>query len=149
MDHVAIMKKAWGLLPKILSGEKTIESRWYTTKRAPWGKIQAGDTVYFKDAGEPVSAIARVGRVVTFIHLSPEKVRRILEAYGNEDGIEKNQIPEFFELFKDKKYCLLIFLEDPREIPPFEIDKSGFGLLSAWLTVDSIEQIKIKDPARA
>ena len=25
MDHVAIMQKSWGLLPKILSGEKTIE----------------------------------------------------------------------------------------------------------------------------
>lgn len=148
MDHVAIMKKSWGLLPKILSGEKTIESRWYLTRRAPWGQIQAGDTVYFKDAGEPVSVVARVKRAIALTHLSPEKVSRILGAYGDEDGIEKSRIPEFFKLFKDKKYCLLIFLENPREISPFEIDKSGFGLMSAWLTVDSVEQIKIKELAR-
>lgn len=33
MEHVAIMKKSWGLTRKILSGEKTIESRWYRFRR--------------------------------------------------------------------------------------------------------------------
>lgn len=148
MDHIAIMKKSWKLLPKILSGEKTIESRWYQTKRAPWGRIQAGETIYFKDAGDWVSAKAQVKKVVAFTHLNPEKITRILEAYGKEDGIEKNKVPEFFELFKDKKYCLLIFLENPEKIEPFEIDKSGFGMMSAWLTVENIEQIKVKELAR-
>ena len=54
MDHVAIMNKSWGLIPKILSGSKTIESRWYKTKRTPWDKIAKGDTVYFKNSGEQV-----------------------------------------------------------------------------------------------
>jgi len=148
MDHIAIMKKSWKLLPKILSGEKTIESRWYQTKRAPWGKIQSGDRIYFKDAGNWVSAKAQVKKVVSFTHLNPEKVSRILEAYGSEDGIEKEKMPEFFESFKDKKYCLLIFLENPEKIEPFEIDKSGFGMMSAWLTVENIEQIKVKELAR-
>ncbi|MFH0912244.1 MAG: ASCH domain-containing protein [Patescibacteria group bacterium] len=139
------MKKSWKLLPKILSGEKTIESRWYATKRAPWGKIQAGETIYFKDAGDWVSAKAQVKKVVTFTHLTQEKVKRILEAYGSEDGISKDAVPKFFELFKDKKYCLLIFLENPEKIPPFDIDKSGFGLMSAWLTMDNIDQVKVKE----
>lgn len=52
MHHVAIMKPSWKLIPKILSGEKTIESRWYQTRRAPWNGIAAGDVVYFKDSGE-------------------------------------------------------------------------------------------------
>lgn len=51
MHHIAIMNGPWNLIPKILSGEKTIESRWYRTRRAPWGGIRAGDTVYFKDSG--------------------------------------------------------------------------------------------------
>ncbi|MEI7477466.1 MAG: hypothetical protein WCJ81_02865 [bacterium] len=41
MDHVAIMKKSRKLIPKIVSGEKTIESRWYQTKRAPWNTVHA------------------------------------------------------------------------------------------------------------
>ena len=60
------MKKSWGLIGKIISGEKKIESRWYKSKRSPWGKIEKGDTVYFKDSGEPVSIKAKVKKVISF-----------------------------------------------------------------------------------
>lgn len=142
MDHVAIMKKSWGFTPKILSGQKKIESRWYKTKHSPWGKINKGDTVYFKDSGDPVSIKAEVIKVLSFSDLTPEKVKQILNEYGKDDGIEKNKIPSFVDLFKDKKYCLLIFLKNPQKIKPFEINKTGFGMMSAWLTVDDIGKIK-------
>lgn len=87
------MKKSWGLLPKILSGEKTIESRWYQTKRPPWGKISAGDTVYFKNSGEPVTVKSQISQVLTFENLTPDKIKNILEEYGKEDGIEPEKIP--------------------------------------------------------
>ena len=35
MQHVAIMKKSWGLTDKILSGQKKIESRWYLSSFCP------------------------------------------------------------------------------------------------------------------
>ena len=54
MDHVAIMKKSWGLTQKILTKQKKIESRWYKSKYSPWGKIEKNDFVYFKDSGEPI-----------------------------------------------------------------------------------------------
>ena len=142
MDHVAIMKKSWGLTQKILSGQKKIESRWYKSKCAPWGKIGKGDTVYFKDSGEPVSIKAKVEKVVSFSDLTTEKVRQILDEYGNDDGIGKDKIKEFFELFKNKNYCLLIFLKNPKQIDPFEIDKTGFGMMSAWLSVGNIDKIR-------
>lgn len=65
MDHVAIMKKSWGLTQKILSGQKKIESRWYKSKHSPWGKIEKGDIVYFKDSGEPISIKTGVEKVMT------------------------------------------------------------------------------------
>src|SRR3972149_2883842 len=105
MDHVAIMKKSWGLTQKILSGEKKIESRWYKSKYRPWGKIKKGDIIYFKDSGEPVLMRAMVEKVISFSDLTPKKVRLILDKYGSIDGIEKNKIPKFFELFEDKNYC--------------------------------------------
>ncbi|TRZ55516.1 hypothetical protein D4Q76_00300 [archaeon] len=55
VEHIAIMKKSWNLTQKILSGKKKIESRWHNSKRAPFGRIIAGETVYFKDSREPVS----------------------------------------------------------------------------------------------
>ena len=143
MEHVAIMKKSWGLLPKILDRRKKIESRWYKYKHCPWGKIFAGDVVYFKNSGEPIYAMADIEKVISFSELTPVKVRQILEKYGKMDGIEKKKIQQFFKLFRDKKYCLLIFLKNPREIMPFEINKKGFGMMSAWVTLEDINKIMI------
>ena len=143
MDHVAIMEKSWGLTQKILSGQKKIESRWYKTKHSPWGKIEKGDVVYFKNSGEPVSIKTEVEKVILFSDLTPEKVKQILDEYGGDDGIEKNKIEEFFELFKNKNYCLLIFLKNPERVEPFEINKAGFGMMSAWQTTENIDRIKV------
>jgi len=142
MDHLAIMKKSWGLTDKILNGQKKIESRWYLTRRAPWDKIKAGEIIYFKDSGEPVTIKARVAKVMQFTNLTPKKVKEILNKYGRDDGIEKEKAPEFFTRFKNKKYCLLIFLKNPIKIKPFEIDKTGFGAMAAWITVDDVSKIK-------
>ncbi len=142
MEHLAIMKKSWGLTKKILDGRKKIESRWYSVKYRPWDCIKEGETVYFKDSGEPARIKAEVGKVMQFADLTPEKVGEILDEYGKDDGIEQKKIPEFFERFKDKKYCMLIFLKNPTEISPFEIDKTGFGAMSAWITINDISKIK-------
>ena len=142
MEHLAIMKKSWGLTKKILSGQKKIESRWYKAKVAPWNKIKVGETVYFKDSGEPVSVKANVKKVLQFSSLTPGKVAELLEIYGTDDGIEKESIPKFYDRFKDKSYCLLVFLENPEKIEPFEIDKKGFGMMSAWICLENINQIR-------
>lgn len=142
MHHIAIMRKSWKLTHKILNGEKRIESRWYVNKSAPWDRIKAGETVYFKDSGEPVAIKAEVGRVLQFSGLTPEKVREILDKYGGADGINVGDINAFYERFKDKRYCMLIFLKNPQKIEPFNISKKGFGLMAAWLCVDNIDSIK-------
>lgn len=139
---MAIMKKSWGLTEKILTGEKNIESRWYQTKHIPWDKIKALDEVYFKNSGEPVTIKANVEKVLQFSNLTSAKVKEILEQYGKDDGIEKEKIQDFFEIFKDKKYCILIFLKNPEKIKPFEINKKGFGAMAAWITVDALAQIQ-------
>lgn len=142
MEHIAIMRKSWGLTPKILAGQKKIESRWYKTRYPPWGRIKAGERVYFKDSGEPVTLKAEVEKVVQFSDLTPGKVREILDRYGRADGIGIDKIPKFFEIFKYKRYCMLIFLKNPQKIEPFEIDKSGFGAQCAWISVDDVNEIK-------
>lgn len=142
MDHVAIMKKSWGLLPKILNGKKKIESRWYSLKAAPWGRIKNGDAIYFKNSGEPITVKARVGRIIGHSGLTPEKVRQILHDYGQDDGIEAKDVPQFYNRFKDKRYCLLIFLKNPQKIKPFSINKQGFGAMAAWICVGDISEIK-------
>lgn len=142
MQHVAIMRKSWGMTSKILSGEKTIESRWYKFKHCPWDKIKKGDTVYFKDSGEQVALKAEVSRVLQFNNLTSEKIKNILKKYHKADGIINEDVQKYFEMFKNKKYCLLIFLESVKKVQPFQINKKGFGAMAAWISVDDINKIK-------
>ena len=143
MNHLAIMRKSWGLLPKILTGEKVIESRWYKNKYAPYDKIKEGDVVYFKNSGEPVSVKAGVSNVLQFSNLKPEKVKEILDKYGTLDGIGEDEINKYYQMFENKNYCLLVFLKEPESITPFEISKKGFGAMSAWITIEDINSLKI------
>lgn len=149
MEHLAIMKKSWGLTRKILTGEKTIESRWYKVRYPPWDRINPGEVVYFKDTGEPVRIRAEVERVMKFSGLTPRAVRDILDKYGREDGLGTDDIPGYLEIFKGKRYCMLIFLKNPREVEPFDIDKTGYGAMSAWITVDDINRIRKTNPREA
>lgn len=143
MDHVAIMKKEWHLTEKILSGEKKIESRWYMAKYRPWNKIKENDVVYFKNSGEPITIKSEVKKVLQFEDLSPQKVSEILNKYYHDDGIDDKNFDKFYKLFKNKKYCILIFLKNIAKIKPFDINKSGFGAMSAWITVNNINAIKL------
>ena len=143
MDHVAIMNKKWRLIEKILSGEKTIESRWYKARFAPWGRIKSGDTVYFKNSGEKVIAKASVKKVLQFDNLTLAKVKRIIKEYGKGICLQNKNVSEWVA---GKKYCILIFLEKPQRLArPFAINKSGFGNAAAWLCTDEIERIRLNE----
>ena len=143
MDHVAIMKKSWGMIPRILSKEKTIESRWYKKRNTPWGKIKKGDTIYFKDSGRPVTVSAKVTEVKDFDDLTPKKVREILLKYYGVLGLSDRGIPDFYDLVKDKKYCILIFLKNVKKLEKsFNIKKTGFGVMASWICIEDIEKIK-------
>ena len=143
MQHIAIMRKSWRLLPKILTGEKKIESRWYNNRYSPWDKIKKGDVVYFKNSGEPITIKAEIDKVIQYENLTRIKVKEILNEYGRKDGLGINDIPKFYKLFKNKKYCILVFLKNPKSIKPFDIVKTGFGMMSAWLCVDNVNRIKL------
>ncbi len=141
MEHIAIMRKSWGLTNKILTGQKTIESRWYKSKYPPWNRIKPGETIYFKDSGNPVTIRTEAARIVQYSSLTPKKVWDILNENGIADGIDIKDLPKFYEWCKNKKYCMLIFLRNPKKIKPFNIDKTGFGIISAWISIGNVNKI--------
>ena len=142
MQHVAIMKRSWGFIEKILSGEKKIESRWYKLKRSPWDKIKKGEIVYFKNSGEQVALKTRVREVMQFNNLDSKKVKNILDKFGKDIGIDQTRQLDFTKYLKVKKYCILIFLKNVQKVEPFEIDKKGFGAMTAWISMENINMIK-------
>ena len=143
MDHLAIMKSSWKLIPKILSGEKTIESRWYKARFSPWNRIEVGDNIYFKDSGKPITATARVENILQFEHPRKKELLDLLETYAGNPGICLNGTPQtLLPWAKTRPYIILLFLKNPRAITPFEINKTGFGNACAWMTVETIDSIK-------
>lgn len=140
MEHLAILSKQSRLLAKILSGEKTVESRWYKFKKTPYENIAVNDVVYFKESGEPVTAKTTVSKVLFFDNLNEEKIKDILKEYGARLGVSLS----YLKKVKDRNFCTLIFLEQLERIEPFEVNKKGFGLMAAWITTDKIEKISRK-----
>jgi len=139
MDHLAILDKKRNLLAKILSGEKTIESRWYKLKKTPYGTIKAGDKVYFKDSGEPVTAVATVEKARFFGGVDAATIRKILADYGKQICIKNYDLAAY----KGINYVTLIFLKNVKPVEPFNINKRGYGVMAAWITVDSIKTIQV------
>ena len=73
MDHVAILNKKMASVADILSGTKTIESRWYKNKINPWNNIKIGDKVFFKQTGDDVTVVATVAKVIQIDNLNETK----------------------------------------------------------------------------
>ncbi len=142
MDHLAIMNPKRKLIPKILTGKKTIESRRYMMKVAPWDRIKAWDTVYFKDAGKEVTASATVAKVIQYDNYTNEQLHEILNTYA--DGIAfYDPLDQVYQWAKSKKYCILVFLKHPKKITPFVIDKSWYGNACAWISLPNIDKIRL------
>ena len=134
MNHLAILQKQW--LPLILKGEKTIESRWYKTKRIPYGKIKVNDTIFFKETGKPVTVKAIVEKV-KFFDLKHIKLAEIIEKYADKICLQERNP----EAYKGLNYCTLIWLKEVKQIKPFNINKTGYGNMAAWITLEDINQI--------
>lgn len=60
--HLAIFKGNGGEM--ILTGQKTIESRFSRAKIAPFGQISSGDLVYIKPSGKEIIGQFKVKKVV-------------------------------------------------------------------------------------
>lgn len=140
MDHVAILKKSFHFLPRILSSEKTIESRWYFSRRVPWDRVSKGDWVYFKNTGEPLTVKAKIQRVEQY-EITPDKAWEILKLKRKMIGISSDGLIDFYERVKYKKYCILVYLETAQSIQPVAITKDGFGSMTAWMTVSDINTL--------
>ncbi len=119
MKHIVILRQPF--FDMVLSGEKTIESRWSMMKIAPYGKVAVGDELLLKETGKAVTAIAKVNKVV-FYELTPQKVEEIRTKFGKQIGVDRF---EDWESTYQKKYCTLIWVSDIRRIEPLSVPRSN------------------------
>lgn len=133
MKHIAILRQPF--YDMVLSGEKTIESRWSMHKVAPYNKVQKDDIILLKETGKNVTATAKVEKVAYF-ELTPAKVEEIRAKWGKQIGIDKF---EDWQSTLEKKYCTLIWLKDVKKIEPLKVPRSnGAG----WIALKDFEQLK-------
>lgn len=126
MQHIAILRQPF--FNMVLSGEKTIESRWSMNKTAPYNKVSVGDEILLKETGKDVTATAKV-KEVKYFELTPQLVEDIRIKYGKAIGTDKF---EDWQTTLYKKYCTLIWLEDVKKVSPIKVPRSnGAG----WIVV--------------
>lgn len=142
-DHLAIMSKSPPWLTRIAQGQKRVESRWYNQRRCPWQAIKQGDRIFFKNAGGPVTLMATVDTVVFYEHLHQQRIEALLDRYGQDLGILPAEYPFFLRQVCNKQFAIFISLTNVLPVAPFQINKKGFGAMSAWISVENIQSIRI------
>ncbi|MFB6088631.1 MAG: ASCH domain-containing protein [Candidatus Aenigmatarchaeota archaeon] len=126
--HLAILYKKY--LDLILSGKKTIESRFSKIRSVPYGKVESGDRIIFKESSGPVRGEASVEKVEYFDNVDIEGVKKIINKYGDDLQLEHDFSNEE-EI--DTNYITLIFLNNVENIEPYEIKKKD---PRPWVVMD-------------
>jgi len=114
--HLAIFAEPFK--SQVLSGEKTIESRFSRNRCAPYGEVGAGDIILIKEVAGPICGIARARRIWCY-DLANEPLHRIRDRFGN--GIAADEA--FWATRAEALYATLIELDSPARIAPVACDK--------------------------
>lgn len=104
MKHLAIFKGDSADL--ILSGEKTIETRFSTKKSVPFQTISVGDLVYIKPSGKEIIGEFRVKKVIFYNGLESEDIADIKKRYGKQIAMDES----FWQGKESYRYLTLIFI---------------------------------------
>ncbi len=108
--HLAIFTGS--SLAQILSGKKTIETRFSQHRIVPFGQVNTGDTVYIKPAGGEIVGQFKVKKVIFYDGLEAEDLQLINKTYGKQivvgSVVEREQ---FFASKAKSKFGSLIFID--------------------------------------
>jgi hypothetical protein len=114
--HVAIFSEPF--LSLVLSGIKTIESRFSRNRCAPYGEIGDGDIILIKEVAGPIRGVALAKRTWCY-DLVSEPIERIKVRFGA--GICADD--EFWSSRADALYATVIELDATASIAPVRCDK--------------------------
>lgn len=106
MKHLAIFKGGVGDL--ILTGKKTVESRFSKAKNPPFGMIGSGDLVYIKPSGKDIIGEFRVKKVIFFDGLDLDDLDDLRKRYGEQMSVGS----DYWDRNKNARFGTLIFIGD-------------------------------------
>lgn len=115
--HLAIFVPPY--LDYILSGKKTVESRFSANKCAPYGRVNRGDVLLLKKSGGPIVGLCQVSNVWTY-QLDSESWKDIRNDYAESLCA---QDPDFWTDRKHASFATLMRIKHAVSIEPIFIDK--------------------------
>lgn len=124
------------VIEAILSGKKTIETRFSQHKIAPFGKVSLRDLVYMKPPGEEIIGQFRVKKVYSYEGLKPEDIDQIFADFGQQIGIGDKEIDESYQQQKrNSSFGTLIFISESERFitSPIKIKKSD---MRGWVVLN-------------
>jgi hypothetical protein len=114
--HVAVFSEPF--LSLVLSGQKTIESRFSRNRCAPYGEVYEGDIILMKEVAGPIKGIALARRSWCY-DLASEPLERIRDRFAA--GVCADDA--FWAARADALYATLIELESAASLIAVRCDK--------------------------
>ena len=141
MDHIVYVDAKANELDKLLSGEKTMIIRGATGRKLPYGRVFAGDILYFinNNAEGLVKARAKVTSVFNSEKMANEESTELVEKHQGKLQLTDKQ----FKRWAGKRYLVLVEVSEVEVVAPFPIDKSDYGNMDDWLPVEDIESVRL------
>lgn len=113
--HLAILHK--GVIDAILSGQKTVESRFSEKKVVPFGAISVGDLVFMKEPGGDIIGQFRVRKVFSYEGLTEKDVTKIFADLGKEISWgNPEEEAAFLTQKKTARFGTLIFIGESERL---------------------------------
>jgi hypothetical protein len=143
MDHVVYLDKKANEAEKLLDGSKTQIIRGAAGRKLPYGRVLAGDRLYFinNDGSGTVFVRALVSSVINSEKLDPQQSAALIAENQPYLQLSESQIKRW----SGKRFLVLVTIKDFEPLLPFMIDRREYGNMDDWLPVEDIEIVKIPD----
>lgn len=124
----------------VLSGRKTIESRFSVVRCPPYRRVQRGDTVLLKVSGGPIVGLCEV-RDTWYYQLDPDSWRFIRKEFAEALCA---QDPEFWRLREKASYATLLRINRVARLPSFpwaKRDRRGWVVVAPGTETTLFEDV--------
>lgn len=123
--HLGVFAEPY--LSYMMSGHKTIESRFSKNKIAPYEKMNEEDIVFIKKSGGDIIGYFTIEKVL-FFDLQHTPIEKIKEKYASALCVDE----DFWASKKDSNYATLIFIDKIFPLTEFHINKKG---MQTWIVL--------------
>lgn len=117
--HLAVFSEPY--LAKILSGQKTIESRFTKNKVTPYDQVKSGDVVIMKKSGGEIKGCFIIDSVEYHELKALNQARKLQEKYS--DALCFNRTDTFWESKSNSNFATLMFIGQVIPLKNFNVEK--------------------------